>query len=59
MEPRCEATAKYAYEPQRDDELRLAKGDVVSVMDKSSDGWWKGEVSSSTTLQHIHLTYFS
>ncbi|KAH7720778.1 Protein NCK-1 a [Aphelenchoides avenae] len=45
MEARSEATAKYAYDPQRDDELRLAKGDVVSVVDKSSDGWWKGEIN--------------
>lgn len=38
------AIAKYDYEPQRDDELALTKGCVVNVLDKSSDGWWKGEV---------------
>ncbi len=38
------AIAKYTYEPQRDDELRLYKGDVVVVLEKSSDGWWKGQV---------------
>lgn len=38
------AVAKYSYEPQREDELRLTKGDVVDVLEKSSDGWWKGVV---------------
>uniref|UniRef100_A0A1I7Z3R1 Cytoplasmic protein NCK1 n=1 Tax=Steinernema glaseri TaxID=37863 RepID=A0A1I7Z3R1_9BILA len=36
------AVAKYSYEPQREDELRLVKGDVVTVLEKSSDGWWRG-----------------
>lgn len=38
------AVAKYDYEPQRDDELRLRKGVKINVLVKSSDGWWKGEV---------------
>ncbi|VDO56775.1 unnamed protein product [Onchocerca flexuosa] len=38
-----QAVAKYPYEPQREDELRLCKGDVVTVLEKSSDGWWKGK----------------
>ncbi|MFH4976600.1 hypothetical protein AB6A40_003309 [Gnathostoma spinigerum] len=42
------AKAKYAYEPQRDDELRLSKGDLVVVIEKSSDGWWKGQCRGKT-----------
>lgn len=38
------AEAKYDYQPQREDELALRKGVQVKVVDKSSDGWWKGEV---------------
>ncbi|VDN02923.1 unnamed protein product [Thelazia callipaeda] len=38
-----QAVVKYSYEPQREDELRLCKGDVVTVLEKSSDGWWKGK----------------
>ncbi|TKR81516.1 hypothetical protein L596_015375 [Steinernema carpocapsae] len=37
------AIAKYNYEPQREDELRLMKNDVVTVLEKSSDGWWNGQ----------------
>ena len=40
----CYAIAKYNYEPQRDDELRLAKNDQLNVLDKSADGWWKAQV---------------
>ncbi|VDM48577.1 unnamed protein product, partial [Toxocara canis] len=42
------AVAKYSYEPQREDELRLCKGDVVTVLEKSSDGWWKGQCHGET-----------
>ncbi|VDK70719.1 unnamed protein product [Anisakis simplex] len=42
------AIAKYSYEPQREDELRLCKGDVVTVLEKSSDGWWKGQCHGET-----------
>lgn len=34
--------AKYNYEAQQSDELSLVKGDKVSVVEKSSDGWWRG-----------------
>lgn len=35
------AVAKFNYEPQREDELRLTKGDHLSILDKSADGWWR------------------
>ena len=38
----CPALAKYAYTAQQRDELSLNKGDRVLVLEKSSDGWWKG-----------------
>ena len=34
--------AKYQYEARQQDEITLAKGDRVVVLEKSSDGWWKG-----------------
>jgi hypothetical protein len=37
------AIAKYNYDPQRPDELQLQRGDSVLVVERSSDGWWKGE----------------
>lgn len=39
------AVAKYNYEPQRPDELALTRGDMVTVVERSSDGWWKGEIN--------------
>lgn len=37
------AVVRYAYEAQQADEVSLAKGGRVRVLEKSSDGWWKGE----------------
>ncbi|XP_015925212.1 SH2/SH3 adapter protein dreadlocks [Parasteatoda tepidariorum] len=37
------AIVKYNYEAQQADEISLVKGSRVVVMEKSSDGWWKGE----------------
>ncbi|XP_070538410.1 cytoplasmic protein NCK2-like isoform X2 [Ptychodera flava] len=39
----CFACVKFGYEARRPDELELVKGEQVAVMEKSSDGWWRGE----------------
>ncbi|KAG7331267.1 hypothetical protein KOW79_005236 [Hemibagrus wyckioides] len=36
------AMVKFSYTAERDDELSLVKGDRVVVMEKCSDGWWRG-----------------
>lgn len=40
------AAVKYNYEAQQSDELSLVKGSRIQVLEKSSDGWWKGEIDS-------------
>lgn len=42
-------TAKYNYEAQQTDELTLVKGDKISVLEKSSDGWWRGRTPNGET----------
>eukprot|EP00794_Sanderia_malayensis_P010939 gene10939-12100_t len=39
---------KYNYEPQRDDELCINRGDQVLVLEKEKDGWWLGERNGKT-----------
>ncbi|XP_076858000.1 cytoplasmic protein NCK2a [Brachyhypopomus gauderio] len=39
------AVVKFSYAAERDDELSLSKGDRVVVMEKCSDGWWRGSHS--------------
>jgi uncharacterized protein YgiM (DUF1202 family) len=41
------AVVLFDYVPQRDDELALRRGQRLTVLDKSSDGWWKGEEEES------------
>lgn len=36
------AVVKFAYTAERDDELSLVKGARLLVMEKCSDGWWRG-----------------
>ncbi|XP_067085350.1 cytoplasmic protein NCK2a [Osmerus mordax] len=36
------AVVKFVYTAEREDELTLAKGSRVVVMEKCSDGWWRG-----------------
>lgn len=36
------AVVKFAYTAEREDELTLAKSTMVIVMEKCSDGWWRG-----------------
>lgn len=38
------ALVKYNYEAQQSDELSLVKGSRLHVVEKSSDGWWRGEL---------------
>lgn len=52
------ALARYDYEPQRDDEIRLQKGATISVLVKSSDGWWKGEVCFFYVKKIFQLHFF-
>ncbi|KIH52531.1 SH3 domain protein, partial [Ancylostoma duodenale] len=42
------AIVKFSYDPRLEDELKLTRGDTISVIDKSSDGWWKGESNGRT-----------
>lgn len=37
------AIVKYNYEAQQPDEISLVKSTRVLVMEKSNDGWWRGE----------------
>ena len=34
--------ASFDFEPQEEGELRLRKGDIITVLDKSDQNWWKG-----------------
>ena len=35
---------RFAYAPQHEDELLLAEGDVVEVLEEVEEGWWKGRL---------------
>jgi len=37
------AIVKFKYDAMREDEISLLKGAIVTIMEKSPDGWWRGE----------------
>lgn len=37
---------KYNYQAQQLDELSLVKGSRVMILEKSGDGWWRGQVGN-------------
>ncbi|PIO71571.1 SH3 domain protein [Teladorsagia circumcincta] len=42
------AVVKFSYDPRLEDEMKLTRGETITVIDKSSDGWWKGESDGRT-----------
>jgi hypothetical protein len=42
-EPIASAIVKYNYQAQQLDELSLVKGSRVMILEKSGDGWWRGQ----------------
>lgn len=42
------AIVKYNYQAQQPDELSLTKGTRILILEKSNDGWWRGQSGNST-----------
>ncbi|XP_063228877.1 SH2/SH3 adapter protein dreadlocks isoform X1 [Bacillus rossius redtenbacheri] len=41
------AIVKYNYQAQQGDELSLVKGTRILILEKSNDGWWRGQSGSA------------
>lgn len=41
------AVVKYNYQAQQPDELSLTKGTRILILEKSNDGWWRGQSGGS------------
>lgn len=35
----------FNFEAENPDELPFKKGDILMVLEKNDDGWWKGELN--------------
>lgn len=42
------AVVKYNYQAQQPDELSLTKGTRILILEKSNDGWWRGQYQQHT-----------
>uniref|UniRef100_A0AAY4AB60 Intersectin 2b n=1 Tax=Denticeps clupeoides TaxID=299321 RepID=A0AAY4AB60_9TELE len=55
----CQVIAMYDYTAANQDELSFSKGQLISVLDKSSSDWWRGELNGITGLfptNYIQMT---
>ena len=50
-EPISSAIVKYNYQAQQLDELSLVKGSRVMILEKSGDGWWRGQYGNKVGRQ--------
>ena len=44
------AKVTFDYEPENPDELKLTVGDIVTVINKEEEGWWKGDLNGTTGM---------
>ena len=42
--------AQYDFKATRSDELNILSGDEIVIIEKRSDGWWKGKLNDSIGL---------
>ncbi|KAK6171084.1 hypothetical protein SNE40_019344 [Patella caerulea] len=47
--------AKFDFESQSQDELAFKKGDIIRVIEKVDENWWKGELSAQVGI--FPITY--
>jgi len=45
-----QAKALYDFDAENEDELAFKEGEVISVIDKSNNDWWEGEIGSRRGL---------
>ena len=50
-------TAVFAYTSQTDDEISFAPGDVINLLSKSTDNWWKGELNGKVGVFPAHYAH--
>eukprot|EP00042_Codosiga_hollandica_P028871 m.154919 g.154919 ORF g.154919 m.154919 type:complete len:2024 (+) comp52902_c0_seq1:25-6096(+) len=46
----CTALAKYAYKAQFADELSFGRGQLVTILQQPSGGWWEGSLSEGSDV---------
>ena len=50
-------TAVFAYTSQTDDEISFAPGDVINLLSKSTNNWWKGELNGKVGVFPAHYAH--
>lgn len=41
----CQCRALYEFIGEQSDQLTIRPGEIINVIEKMNDGWWRGEVN--------------
>lgn len=52
-----QCVVQYDYTGERPDELSLKIGDIINVLEKRIDGWWRGQLNGVGTIGLFPSTY--
>jgi len=49
----------YDFQPRSEDELEIRRGEVITVVDKTDNDWWEGQVERDNVIYkgHFPATY--
>lgn len=51
------AIAAFDYQAQHEDELSFKAGDIIEIVDRPDDQWWRGRRQSADALQQPPLLF--
>jgi len=46
----------YVFKAENPDELDFEKGDIIIVLEKSEDGWWRGQIGERIGVFPVNYT---
>lgn len=47
----------FEHVPEQDDELHIAEGDIITILDDSDPDWWKGELKGKALTPAVIITF--
>ncbi|XP_067672415.1 sex muscle abnormal protein 5-like [Haliotis asinina] len=50
----CKCRAAYNFDPSDDDELSFSRGDILNILEKVDDNWWRGELKGREGLVPVN-----
>ena len=53
------AKVEYDFEARNSDELSLDRGDIVTLLEQSDSGWWKGDLNGKIGVFPANVSLYN